>query len=136
MMRACTRPNQIEWPARPLALIPVNTIQAFLQAEYMNHKNNKSNGLRNSGISDIMRMMSEAWAFRGCQTRLVVPTWRHTASDLACMGFFGTMIEGRGGRGENLCFRFGGTKYLKVRNTESILGESRNTLGIDVKRST
>jgi len=23
------------------------------------------------------------------------------------------------GRGENLCFRFGGTKYLKIRNTEA-----------------
>jgi len=29
------------------------------------------------------------------------------------------------GRGENLCFRFGGTKYLKIRNTEAL--KLRNT---------
>jgi len=56
MMRACARPNQIEWPARPPALIPVNAVQVFLQCcgaaeKYTNHKNIKSNGRRNSGIS-------------------------------------------------------------------------------------
>jgi len=28
-------------------------------------------------------------------------------------------IEGRRGRGANLCFRFGGTQYLNIRNTEA-----------------
>ena len=31
----------------------------------------------------------------------------------------GDSPQGRRGRGENLCFRFGGTKYLKFRNTEA-----------------
>ena len=31
MMSACTRPNLVEWPARPLALIPVKAVEAFLQ---------------------------------------------------------------------------------------------------------
>jgi len=64
-------------------------------------------------------MMPEAWAFLRGQARLVVPTWGNTAPDLGCVGIFGTPIEGRRGRGENLCFRFGGTKYFKVRNTEA-----------------
>jgi len=29
------------------------------------------------------------------------------------------LIKGQWGRGENLCFRFGSTKYLKIRNTEA-----------------
>ena len=31
MMRACTRPNLVEWQARPPALIPVKAMEAFLQ---------------------------------------------------------------------------------------------------------
>jgi len=50
-----------------------------------------------------MRMMPEACAFRSRQARLVVPTWEYTAPDLACVGIFCTPIEGRRGRGENLC---------------------------------
>ena len=76
-------------------------------------------------LRSFMRMMPEAWAFRRGQARLVVPTWGNTAPDLACVVIFCTPIESRRGiecllgRGENLCFRFGGTKYLKVRNTEA-----------------
>jgi len=56
MMRACERPNLVEWPARPPALIPVKAVKAFLQCfgaadKSMNRKNSKSNGLRNSGLS-------------------------------------------------------------------------------------
>ena len=56
MMRACTRPNLVKWPARPPALIPVKAVEAFLQCfgaakKSMNRKNSKSNGLRNSGLS-------------------------------------------------------------------------------------
>jgi len=56
MMRACTRPNLVEWLAHPPALIPVKAVEVFLQCfcaaeKSMNHKNNKSNGLRNSGFS-------------------------------------------------------------------------------------
>ena len=64
-------------------------------------------------------MMPEAWAFWRGQARLVVPTWGNMAPDLAGVAIFCTPIEGRRGRGENLCFRFGGTKYLKIRNTEA-----------------
>ena len=72
-------------------------------------------------LRHFMRMMPEAWAFRRGQARLVLPTWGNMAPDLACVGFFCTPIEGRRGRGENLCFRFGGTKYLNARNTGPIV---------------
>ena len=55
MMRACTRPNLVEWPARPSVLITVKTVEAFLlfgaAEKSMDHKNRKSNGLKNSGLS-------------------------------------------------------------------------------------
>ena len=56
MMRACTRPNLVEWPARPPALILVKAVEAYLQCfsaaeKSMNRKNSKGNGLRNSGLS-------------------------------------------------------------------------------------
>jgi len=57
-------------------------------------------------------MMPEAWAFRRGQARLMVPTWRHTAPDLARVGFFCTPFKGRGGCGENICFRFGSRECL------------------------
>ena len=38
----------------------------------------------------------------------MVPTWGNMAPDLAGVAIFCTPIEGRRGRGENLCFRFGG----------------------------
>ena len=41
-----------------------------------------------------MRMMPEAWVFQRGQARLVIPTWGNTAPDLACVGFFVTLIEG------------------------------------------
>ena len=61
-------------------------------------------------------MMPEAWAFQRGQAQLVLD---NTAPDLACVGIFCTPIEGRRGRGENLCFRFGGTKHLKAGNSEA-----------------
>jgi len=48
----------------------------------------------------------------------VAPTWGNTAPNLACVGIFCTLIEGPG-QLENLCFRFGSTKYFRVRNTEA-----------------
>jgi len=56
MMSACKRPNLVECPARPLALIPVKAVEAFLKCfgaaeKSMNRKNSKSNGLRKSGLS-------------------------------------------------------------------------------------
>ena len=50
MIRACTRPNLLEWPARPPALIPEKVVEAFLQCfggaeKSTNRKNSNSNGL-------------------------------------------------------------------------------------------
>jgi len=44
MMRACIRPNLVEWLARPPALIPVKVVEALLQCfgaaeKSMNRKN-------------------------------------------------------------------------------------------------
>ena len=60
-----------------------------------------------------MRMMLEAWAFRRGQAGLVVPTWGNTAPDLGYERFFCTLIEGQRGRGENVFFLIGDTKYYK-----------------------
>jgi len=38
-------------------------------------------------------MMPEVWAFQRGQARLVVPTWDNTAPDLACVGFFCTLMK-------------------------------------------
>ena len=56
MMRACTRPNLVEWPACPPALTPVKAVEALLQCfgaakKSMNRKNSESDELRNSGLS-------------------------------------------------------------------------------------
>jgi len=62
-------------------------------------------------LRPFTRLMPEAWAFQCGQARLLVPTWGNMAPNLTCVAIFCTLIEGRRGRGENLCFRFGSTKY-------------------------
>jgi len=52
-----------------------------------------------------MRMMPEAWAFHRGQARLVVPTWGHTAPDLARVGVFCTLIKGQGGRERKVYYK-------------------------------
>ena len=59
-------------------------------------------------LRPFTRMMPEAWTFQRGQARLVVPIWGNMAPDPACMAIFCTPIEGRRGRGENLCLQFGG----------------------------
>jgi len=46
----------VEWPARPQAPIPVKAVEALLQSfgaaeKFMNRKDSKRYGLRNSGLS-------------------------------------------------------------------------------------
>ena len=47
-------------------------------------------------LRHFMGMMPEAWAFRRGQALLVVPTWRHTAPDLA-WGFFALQSKDKEG---------------------------------------
>jgi len=88
MMRACTRHNLVESPAPLPGLIPVKPVEAFLQCfgaaeKSMNHKNSKSNGLRNSdlswgwclkpGHSSVVRHSS--WFPRGSTWLLILLAW-------------------------------------------------------------
>ena len=53
----------------------------------------------------------------------MVPTWGNMAPNLAGVAIFGTPIEGRRGRGENLCFRFGGGEIEKFIIRQPPIGE-------------
>ena len=76
MMRPRTRPNQIEWSARPPALIPVNAVEVFLHCfsaaeKYMNRKNRQSRGLRK---------FRGTHAFHEDDARILgIPPWSGTA---------------------------------------------------------
>jgi len=65
-------------------------------------------------------MKPETWAFRRGQARPVVPEWRYTALDVAGVGFFAHRLTDKEGVQKILCFRFGGTKILNVKNTTPI----------------
>jgi len=56
-------------------------------------------------------MKTETWALHRGQARPVVPLWRHTAPDIAGVGFFAQGSNDDEGVQKKLCIGFGGTIF-------------------------
>jgi|AntRauMFilla1563_2_1112583.scaffolds.fasta_scaffold01387_1 hypothetical protein len=103
-------------------LLPVHTVQAFLQCfgdsdKYVKRNNRGSNGLRNQGIS-------RGWSPKPGHSTVVrhAPRMALQGSRSGWGGVLCPLIKWRWGHAENLCFRFSGTNFLNVRNTKPIRG--------------
>ena len=82
--------------------------------EYVNGNNRRSNGLRNPGISGACSPKPGHSAWSG------TPRGSRMALHGSRSGWGGVFCLLNEGVQKNMCFRFGGTKMLNVRNTKPI----------------